>query len=168
MNLETQIALLALTMLVPVLGLVLMKRGNRVAVLGVNIEAGTAEYRRLKLKNGAAAWKMPDGKGVALPLAEGFGYQGPKGSTFIADLSSEQGRLVRIHSPTGDTLGMPGERLWAFAMGGGLKQVADSQTTDFQKLLMTAGIILGFLLIAILGAVVYLLKMFQDAQAVPV
>lgn len=161
MQLEAQIALLALVMLIPVVGLVLMKKRQRVNVLGIDPDADPerGRWQKCKILKGAAIWKRPGQKPLALVLAPGWSY----GDAFIANVSESEGRIIRLKSTDGDNLGMPGSRAWCFVASLGLGQVSNSQGTDLTKVLMVGFAVIGVFALGALGAALYVVKMLQDS-----
>lgn len=144
-------------------GLTFLKRQRFVNVLGINISASPEKgsLRKCKVRGSAAIWKKGTEKQL-IPLGEDFSY----GDAFVADLSGDQGRVIRLKSPGGDNYGMHGTRLWSFAFGDGLGQVARNQGTNHTTVILVGLAVVGVILLGVLGLVYKVFTLMQEQGAV--
>lgn len=159
------ILLLALMVGIFVGGIILLKRDNRIPVIGLN--GPYLERRKCRPnKHGGLTWKGRDGRKIHLELDRKFSYKGIKSPEYIADVSPGQGRIIYIKG-SGDSIPMPGELLYMRLFGGAHKDIAESSKTDINKTLTLLLIGGGVGLVMILGAVLYAINLLQGQVAPP-
>lgn len=163
MSLIVQVVALVVLVGVFVWGFKSLGKG-RVNVLGIDFEDDNCRGRlqRCRVKKGCAIWKRPGQDPVALLLDSGF----REGDAFVADVSQSGGRVVKLLSPEGDNLGMPGSRLFAFVAKLKLGDVSHGATTNWTQVLTVGAVVLGVALLAILGGLVYLIQKLQEGGAI--
>lgn len=151
------------------IALIVLKNNRKVPVVGINVDAGTLEIRKLSMnKFGAATWRDKQGGNTMLALGQEFAFRGKKGPAYLADLSEGKGCVMGLEytdaNEAATAYPMSGKRLWSALFSGGLKEIADSAKTDFNKTLTILMIGGGTALLLILGALLYAIKLLQDAQ----
>lgn len=131
-------------------------------VTGYDTHAGTKERRKFVGTNpeGGITWKKKEDDNIHVVLDREYRWQGKRGPEFDLDLTT--GRLMRWN-PDGDTLSMPGQRLWAALFGGALRQISDSARTNLENLLKIALVGGAVGLVIIGGILIYAVKLLQDS-----
>jgi hypothetical protein len=178
LNPYASLILMLFVVIGPFMGVVLWMRNNKkVPVTGIDTSAGRKSTRRLLPVNGAVVWAEKGASKIMVPLDAGFAYRGPRGPEYIIDITPGQGVPLTLTDGSQATevsglevrsartaLRLDGSRMYQMVIGHGLQDVSASGRTNLERLLTIAVIGGGIGLVTILGAIVYLVNMFQKAN----